>query len=197
MEQNVLEKFKKSVLAICPKLSLEAWQYLESGLVFKSFSNKYFFIQSGVIQKEIGFVTKGLVRGFYVDEKGNEITTLFSKEEEYVTHYSAFITQTPSKYYFQCLEETDFVTLNYQHIQEGYEKFIELERYGRLIAEEVLKVQRTRIESFQFQTAEERYLDFMAHRSDIFQRISLTHLATYLGIERPSLSRIRKRLMKE
>lgn len=138
-----------------------------------------------------------MVRGFYVDEKGNEITTLFSKEGEYVTHYSAFITQTPSRYYFQCLEHTNFVTLNYQQIQEGYEKFMELERYGRLIAEEILKTQRNRIESFQFQNAEERYLDFITHRSEVFQRISLTHLATYLGIERPSLSRIRKRLMKE
>jgi hypothetical protein len=68
------------------------------------------------------------------------------------------------------------------------------ERNGRLIAEEVLRQQQRRIESFQFDSAEQRYLDFIKEHPELFNRVSLTHLSSFLGIERPSLSRIRKRI---
>lgn len=86
--------------------------------------------------------------------------------------------------------------LSYQHIQVGYNQFAGLERYGRLIAEEVLKMLQKRVESFQFETAEIRYLNFISQHPALFNRISLTHLASFLGIERPSLSRIRSNIAR-
>jgi CRP-like cAMP-binding protein len=77
-----------------------------------------------------------------------------------------------------------------------YQQSPKFERYGRLIAEEILKRQQTRIESFIFQTAEERYLDFMKQHPALFNRISLSHLCSYLGIERQSLTRIRQKLAR-
>jgi CRP/FNR family transcriptional regulator len=100
----------------------------------------------------------------------------------------------PSRYLFQCLEVSIIISLPFAHIQKGYELFPGFERNGRLIAEEVLMQQQKRIESFQFDSAEQRYLDFVKDYPQLFNRISLTHLSSYLGIERPSLSRIRKKL---
>jgi hypothetical protein len=134
------------------------------------------------------------LRAFYIDNNGNEISVNFIRENRYATHYSAFITRTPSKYYFQCLEPTVLVTISYKHIQEGYEKFPIFERYGRLVAESVLKIQQKRIEGFLFDNAESRYLDFINENPDLFNRVSLSYLASYLGIERQSLTRIRKKL---
>jgi hypothetical protein len=130
----------------------------------------------------------------FLDNNGNEISVNFIRENRYATHYSAFITRTPSKYYFQCLEPTVLVTISYKHIQEGYEKFPIFERYGRLVAESVLKIQQKRIEGFLFDNAESRYLDFINENPDLFNRVSLSYLASYLGIERQSLTRIRKKL---
>ena len=67
---------------------------------------------------------------------------------------------------------------------------------GRLIAENVLTILNDRVESFLFNTAEERYLKFISENPDLIQRVSLTHLASFLGIERQSLSRIRSKLAK-
>ena len=64
-----------------------------------------------------------LLRAFYVDEKGNEITVNFVREKRYATHYTAFISRTPSKYYFQCIEPTILVNLSYDYIQAGYDKY--------------------------------------------------------------------------
>jgi CRP/FNR family transcriptional regulator len=75
-----------------------------------------------------------------------------------------------------------------------YQQLQGFERYGRLIAEEILKRQQARIESFIFQTAEQRYLDFIKYQPNLFNRISLSLLCSYLGIERQTLTRIRQKL---
>jgi CRP-like cAMP-binding protein len=183
-----------SVSTLCPKVTKAELEYLESGLTITELKSKHFYIHANTIQKEIGFVFSGLLRAFYVDKDGNEISVNFIKEGRYATHYSALITQTPCKYYFQCLEPSIIVSIPYKHIQDGYNKFPNLERYGRLVAEEVLKMQQRRIESFLFENAETRYLDFINENPDLFNRVSLSYLSTFLGIERQSLTRIRKKL---
>ena len=192
--KNAINTYLKSFQAICPNATIEELNYLESGLSVIELKPKHFFIHANTMQKEIGFVYSGLLRAFYIDNNGNEISVNFIRENRYATHYSAFITQTPSKYYFQCLEPTVLVTISYKHIQEGYEKFPIFERYGRLVAEAVLKIQQKRIEGFLFDNAETRYLDFIKENPDLFNRVSLSYLASYLGIERQSLTRIRKKL---
>jgi CRP-like cAMP-binding protein len=134
------------------------------------------------------------MRSFYIDNNGNEISVNFIREKSFATDYPAFITQTPCKYYFQCIEPSIIVSLPYKHIQDGYNKFPNLERYGRLVAEEVLKMQQIRIESFLFANAEERYLDFIKDHPNLINRVSISYLSSYLGIDRRSLTRIRKKI---
>ena len=191
---DAFDTFLNSVKSLCPKVTKVELEYLQSGLTVTDLKSKHFYIHANTIQKEIGFVFSGLLRAFYVDKDGKEISVNFIREGKYLTHYSAFITQTPCKYYFQCIEPSIIVNLSYKHIQEGYNKFTNLERYGRLVAEEVLKVQQRRIESFLFDNAETRYLDFAKENPDLFNRVSLSYLASFLGIERQSLTRIRKKL---
>jgi CRP-like cAMP-binding protein len=183
-----------SVKSLCPKVTKDELEYLQSGLTVTELRSKHFYIHANTVQKEIGFVFSGLLRAFYVDKDGKEISVNFIKEGRYATHYSALITQTPCKYYFQCIEPSIIVNLPYKHIQDGYNKFPNLERYGRLVAEEVLKMQQRRIESFLFENAETRYLDFIKENLDLFNRVSLSNLASFLGIERQTLTRIRKKL---
>jgi CRP/FNR family transcriptional regulator, anaerobic regulatory protein len=194
--QNAIAEYLKSVKSLCPKVTADELQYLESGLTITALKSRQIYIKANVIQQEIGFVFSGLLRAYYIDHQGNEISVNFIRENRYATHYAAFITQTPGKYYFKCIEPSVIVSVSYQHIQEGYERFPIFERYGRLVAEEVLKVQQKRIESFLFDNAETRYLDFIRENPDLYHRVSLSYLASYLGIERQSLTRIRKKLSR-
>lgn len=194
------EEFKKyynSYLKLFPHSSSEELEILRSQLVIKELNKKEFFFNAGEIQKNMGYVCKGLLRRYYINDNGNKITTGFVKENEYATDYPAFIRQKPTKYFMECLEPSIIIELSYENIQEGYKKFKNNEKYGRLVAEYVLTVQTDRVESFLFETAEERYLNFIKQNPDLMNRISLTHLASYLGIERQSLSRIRSKLAKK
>lgn len=191
-----IDTYLNSVKSLCPRLSGEELEYFKIGLKITKLQPKHFFIHANSLQLEIGYVYTGLLRAFYVDENGNEITVNFIPENRYATHYSAFISKTPSKYHFQCLEPTILVTQSFEHIQSGYEKYSNIERYGRLVAESVLKFQQKRIESFLFETAEQRYLDFIQENPNLFNRISLSHLSSFLGIERQTLTRIRQKLAR-
>jgi CRP/FNR family transcriptional regulator len=192
--QSGEEIFLKSVRAICPNITDDDLSQYASKSTRQELNRKDIFLQSGKTQKSLGFIAKGLVRSSFVDNDGNEITVGFYAEGEYATHYPAFVTQQPSKYSIQCLEPTTMICISYEDLQWIYENLPSFEKYGRLVAEEVLKRQQSRIESFIFQTAEERYVDFIKCHSDLFNRISVSHLCSFLGIERQSLTRIRQKL---
>ncbi|WP_218127825.1 Crp/Fnr family transcriptional regulator [Niabella drilacis] len=83
-----------------------------------------------------------------------------------------------------CIEDLLFL---YQHSHAW-------ERFGRLLAQQAFNIVNERTESFLFKTPEERYLDLIEHHPDIFNNVPLYHISSYLGIQGPSLSRIRKRL---
>lgn len=188
------EIFIESVRTICPKLSADELSLFASKLVFQALKKKEIFLQAGKVQNAIGFIAEGLVRSFYIDDSGNEITVGFYKEGDYATHYPAFITRQQSRYTIQCLEPTKMLCLTYEDQQWIYQQSAGFERYSRLITEEILKRQQARIESFIFETAEQRYLNFIKNHPALFNRISLSHLCSFLGIERQSLTRIRQKL---
>lgn len=185
-----------AVRAVCPKLSAAALDALAGRLTVSERRRHEIYIQPGQVQEEAGFVVRGLVRSYYLDQDGTARTVRFYAEQDYAVHYSAFIARQPSKYAFQCLEPVTMVGLPYHAMQWAYEAFPQFEQYGRLMAEAVLQAQQARIESFLFQTAEARYLGFIAQYPEIFSRISLSHLCSYLGIERQTLTRIRQKLAR-
>ena len=193
--KNAITRYLMTVKAICPELTSKEMNYIESGLTVLKLKPKECYIQANSIQKEIAFISTGLLRAYYTDESNHEITVKFIKENEFAVHFSAFITQQPIKYSFKCVESSVLVNIGYEHIQDGYRKFPNMERYGRLVAEEVCKMQEKRIESFIFKTAEERYIDFLKESPDLSNRVSVTDLASYLGIERQSLTRLRKKIL--
>jgi CRP/FNR family transcriptional regulator, anaerobic regulatory protein len=194
---KIKETYLNALTTLCPKLTMAELAHFAESMTISELKNKSFYIKGGDIQKHIGFVYQGLLRAYYIDAKGNEITIRFALENTYATDYSAFINQEPSKYFIQCIEPSILVNLSYECIQSGYENFAGFERFGRLIAEKILKAQQKRIESFLFENAEERYLDFIKRHPDMFNRVSLSYLSSFLGIERPSLSRIRKKLAQK
>jgi len=192
--QEAIQAYLCSVKSLIPKVRAEELEYLESGLSVSELKPKLFYIRANTIQEDVGYVYKGLLRAFFINDKGNDITVNFIRENRYATHYTAFITRAPSNYYFQCIEPSIIVNLSYPHIQQGYDRFPSIERYGRLVAENVLKFQQKRIEGFLFDTAETRYLNFIKDNPTLFNRVSLSHLSSYLGIERQTLTRIRQKL---
>ena len=197
MQEEAFEKYLASYLEVCPQLSGIELGFIRSQLSLTYLQKKEFYLKSGEVQTTMGFVYKGLLRSYYTDNQGKKVTISFISESSYAADYPSFIQQQPSKYYLEALEPSVVVNLSYQAIQAAYQKHKNFEQYGRLIAEQILIKKQERIENFLFENAEYRYHHFIEKNRNIIQRISLTDLSSYLGIERQSLSRIRKKLANE
>lgn len=175
----------------------EDWQMLEPDLRIQKFSKEENYLSAGQIEKRIGFITKGSFRWYYINEKGEEINFHFFFDNDFVVEFESFISQKPSNMYIQAMEDSDVIMLpTREDILELYGHSRHWSEFGRKIAESVYLLSASRVQDFLFRNAEERYIQLLKQHPDIFQRVSLTHISSYLGVQGPSLSRIRRRISK-
>ncbi len=104
--------------------------------------------------------------------------------------------QTPSPFSYQCLESTIIVNLPIGHIENAYKNIPKFERYARLGMEAKCKKLQQRLIDLLSQNAEQRYINFVEQYPELFKRISVSHLCSYLGVERQTLTRIRKKILE-
>ena len=171
------------------------WEMMEHFLIKKKIEKNEFFLKAGKVNKYIGFVKKGSFRWFYIDNKGGELNYHFFFKDSFMVDYQSFISQEPGTMYIQAMEESEIVLLAPRDkIFEFYEKSHHWSELGRKISQMMYVFTARRVESLLFNSAEERYLLLLKQWPDIFQRVSLAHISSYIGIKGPSLSRIRRRL---
>ncbi len=149
-------------------------------------------VQEGRICRKVYIIQKGFVRLFYYKD-GKDITTRFASEGSYITVPDSFFEQRTSRHSIEAIEDCTLYAITFERLEQLYDTHPTTERIGRLLANQFLMILADRIASLQFQTAQERYDNMLAHHSNILQRASLGHIASYLGITQETLSRIRSK----
>ena len=169
----------------------------ESFLERKVVGKKELYLREGDISRAVAYVNTGCLRRYIVDEHAKEIILNFAVEDWWIGDLDSFHHQKPSIYYIQALEESELLLLdreNFLHVCEQIPKY-------KIFHEG--KVQRNyystlkRLSLLKSGTAEKKYLALMKELPQLFQRIPLHYIASYLGIEPESLSRLRKRLTEK
>jgi CRP-like cAMP-binding protein len=145
---------------------------------------------AAVVCKKSYFIQQGLLRIYFIKD-GKEITEYFSAEEEWVNSPRSFMQQKKDIYYIDALETTDAWCLQVQDLGYLFDRFPEMERYARLSMGTVFAHFLERITSMRFTSAKEKYDHFCSVYHDIYHRIPLGMVASYLGITQETLSRIR------
>ena len=156
--------------------------------------NEFFNFRNSVCQS-VGFIVHGLFRVYYVDPAtALEHNVAFVPEGTFLTSLKSLVTQEACPYYIAALEDAELLVISVRQLHKLYDQSHGWERFGRLLAELYLVVHQAKSEAMLFQTVEQRYLDLLVQFPNVTNRISLGHIASYLGIKGPSLSRIRARL---
>jgi len=159
----------------------------------KVFKKGGHLLGAGNVCRYVTFIETGLVR-YYINSDGEERTTYFNKEGEFVCNYASFVPQIPSYVNIQALEDTSIFVISFNDLQAFYREVEYGERFGRLGIEQVFLNAISQIGSFYTDPPELRYSKFLSDFRDIVQRIPQYHIASYVGIKPQSLSRIRKRI---
>jgi len=159
----------------------------------KVFKKGEHLLEAGNVCRYVTFIETGLVR-YYINSDGEERTTYFNKEGEFVCNYASFVPQIPSYVNIQALEDTSIFVISFNDLQAFYREVEYGERFGRLGIEQVFLNAISQIGSFYTDPPELRYSKFLSDFRDIIQRIPQYHIASYVGIKPQSLSRIRKRI---
>ena len=161
----------------------------------KEYKKGDYFNQHKNICRYLGFINTGVFRSYVIDRKTAEEKNVFLySKNKFVVPFKSFINQTPCDYHTQAMTDASIHYININDLLSLYNKSHKWERFGRLMAQMAFNVTIQRMESLLFKTPEERYLDLIKDHPDIFNNIPLYHISSYLGIQGPSLSRIRKRI---
>lgn len=139
--------------------------------------------------KTIYFVQEGCARIFYYKD-GNDITEHFAFENDIIVRAESLFTGKPTSKGIQAIAQTKTIAINSDALFTLYDKHHDIERLFRILFEKEYVNTVKRIESLQFKSAKERYLDLL-ETTDYVQKIPLKYIATFLGITQVSLSRIR------
>lgn len=171
-------------------LSKKAQQALLVNLKQIALKKGDFILKEGTTCKHLYFLESGCLRGFYrLEDK--EVTHWFGFENDFITSFHSFITQTPSVENLQVLEDSILWGISHTALYELYNQFPEMERLGRMACEKYYIRLEERYVNAQFKTASERYQQLLESNSQFLQRIPLGYIASYLGISQETLSRIR------
>ncbi len=162
----------------------------------KEFRKGEVLLQEGSISKECYFTIKGCVRSFQIKE-GEERTTQFFVEGEPIASMLSYLNKTPANHYFECVEDSTLAVLTFDNEQKLYKQHPKFEALCRNDIEREFGKQQEILQNYLTKNPEERYLMLQETRPDLLQRVPQYHLATFLGVQPESLSRIRKRILKK
>lgn len=190
MENKILKYLSKYI-----PITKELEEEISKIEFIKSFKKGTILLEEGKISNECYFIIKGCIRSFYL-KNGEEKTTEFYTEEEVVTP-STYGKKISSEYYLECIEDTIAGVGTPELEIEIYQKFPQIQLLNQALGEAIMAKYQNTFAEFKMASPEERYLNLLKSRPDLIQRVPQHQIASYLGIKPESLSRIRKRIMKQ
>ena len=179
------------------ELTSEEQSLLLSKIKTRKYLKGQFVIQNGDVCRHENFVLSGCLKTFYIENEGQEHIVMFAIENWWTGDLGSFITQTPADLNIQCLENSELVQIHYDDLQQLYLKIPKLERFFRIIIQKAFVAAQKRVINNFSLPASDRYLQFRDQYPKIEQRVPQYMIASYLGITKEFLSKIRSQLISQ
>lgn len=168
---------------------------IENSIPIKTFTKGTYLLKQGQVAIESYFIIEGCIREYELIG-GEEKTTAFFTEHQSVANFNSLVNKIPSKQNFICSEATTVAILNEEKEKKLYRKFPRFETFCRTGMEKMMGEKQEELTEFITLKPEQQYLKLQTERPDLLHRVPQYQIASYLGIEPETLSRIRKRQVK-
>ncbi len=181
-------------IAKCTTLTDEEQALFTSMLDFRVIPKRTILLREGEICQFEGYIQKGCVRIYYLNENGCEVTLSLAVEDCWVCDIDSFYERKPSHFFIETLEATEMYVFTPQTKERLLATVPKFERVFRLLVQRNLCAVQKRLVKTISKPATERYLEFINMYPSLTLRVPQYYIASYLGVSPEFISTIRKRL---
>jgi CRP-like cAMP-binding protein len=185
----------KTVFQSIQVLSENELSQLDDFVTIRTLKKGDFLLKENQICNEIVFIKKGILRSYFFNHHGDEITNCFAFENEFMASFSSFITREFAQENIQALVDTELQIITHESLEKLYKIGIHWQEIGRKLTEMEYVTLQKRMISFQKLSGKQRYEELYQNHQKYIQLIPLQYLASYLGVTPRHLSRIRKAIL--
>jgi len=185
----------KSVFQSIQVLPHEELDQLDDLISIKKLKKGEILLNENEVCNEIYFIKSGILRSYFFNHQGDEITNCFAFENEFMASFTSFITQEVAEESIQALADTELQIISRESLEKLYKTGIHWQEIGRKLTEMEYVTLQKRMISFQKLSGKQRYEELYQNHQKYIQLIPLQYLASYLGVTPRHLSRIRKAIL--
>ncbi|WP_237390816.1 Crp/Fnr family transcriptional regulator [Chryseobacterium sp. KMC2] len=167
---------------------------VQSFFTVKKLRKKQYLLQEGDICKCLSFVSKGLLKSYFLDEKGNEHINMFAFEGWWISDFNSFVHQEKAVLNIDAIEETEVLMITLENYEKMMLEVPVMDRYFRILYQNSLVTKDQRLIVSNSYTAEEKYLQLAQKNPEMIKRVPHNLIASYLGLAPETISRIRKKI---
>lgn len=183
------KKNKEILHRLYPSMEDSTLEIIVDHSEFVSFEKGTALVKEGDRHLYGYFIVKGAMKAYYLKD-GKEVCTWFAFENEFIGTLHAF-EGLPSKETLELIEDSELIRFQLRGLKEVSEQNLAISLLvNEMMKEEILYLE-DRLNQIQFMTSKERYERLLKKEPYLLQRVSLTDIASFLGISRETLSRIR------
>ncbi|KFF02824.1 Crp/Fnr family transcriptional regulator [Chryseobacterium luteum] len=184
---------RTNIEAVCP-LSDEEFAHILSHFKSRKLKKHAFLVQEGEYLRQEYFVLKGCLKAYIADpETGNEFIYQFGAEDWWMTDREAFFKETKATINIDCLEDCEVLGITLEDRNKLGETTWKYEHFLQVKANLGYISLQKRLQLMIMGSAKDRYEHFIRQYPELFTQISKTHIASYLGVTRETLSRLYRR----
>jgi len=174
---------------------IEVWDTFAKRLKTATFNKNEEIKLPNTTEKKLYIINKGSA-GIFLWKENHPVCIDLCFENDFFGDYMSLLIQKPTPLYTVCFEETEMFYITFSDLMDLYQNSKFGAKIGRIAAESLfIHKQSQQIELLTL-TAEKRYKQLLSKQPHIIQRVPLKYIASYLGINAESLSRIRKKIVK-
>jgi len=149
-------------------------------------------IQCGELADKTYFILSGYLKYFKIIESGDELVIHLYAPNTFATSLNSFFLGKKSEETLQAITDCEFLSITKDDLEKLYSIDHKWQVFGRKLMESFLIEKEERILDQLSLTAHEKYLKLIKYQPDVVQNVPIKHIASYIGIQPESLSRIRK-----
>jgi CRP-like cAMP-binding protein len=178
-------------------LSQSDVELIKTAFTPKKLRKRQYFLQEGEVCKYFAFIVKGAMRQYTIDDKGVEHIVQLAIENWWVGDRESWVMLVPSTYNIDAWEETEILVLTRGNLLELLQQIPAMNEMVKSMDEKYAISTQKRLTASISLSAEKRYEDFVNRYPDLLQRFPQHIIASYLGIAKETLSRIRHQAAKK